>query len=170
MRPSPVVPVLVAAAALTGCKSDQTVEYSAAYTVKVTSALTDDGALDTDCVDAGREFNQTFTYQLLFDAADVRIDIDGEGFATGTRSGCVLNYQSAVWLEDADAADARYDGDVRWQITGTAVYEGATGGCDLDDGVDWLGTETIEVVESEDDSLPTGCTYALDTEGTFNGG
>lgn len=166
MRSLPVV--LVAATVLGGCKTEEEVDYSASYQVSVTSALTDDGALDTDCIDAGREFNQTFTYQLLFDAAEVRIDIDGEGFATGTRSGCVLNYQSAVWLEEAEDGD--YDGDVRWQITGSAIYEGATGGCDLDDGVDWEGTETIEIVESEDESIPAGCTYELDTVGTFNGG
>jgi hypothetical protein len=151
-------------ASLAACKVDSTVDYDAEYKVTVKSLITDDGALSTDCVDAARNYNQNFTYQLVFTEADVTIDIEGEGFATGTRSGCLLNYQSAVWLEEESS------GDVRWQITGQATYEGVTDGCDLPDDIDWEGTETIEIVESEDEDVPAGCTYDMETEGTFIGG
>jgi hypothetical protein len=159
-----LLPVAVLFVGLGACKVDSTVDYDAQYKVTVKSLLTGDGALTTDCIDQGREFNQTFTYQLVFTEADVSIDIDGEGFATGTRSGCLLNYQSAVWLEEGSS------GDLRWQITGSATYEGATDGCDLPDDTDWDGTETVEIVESEDEDIASGCTYELETEGKFIGG
>ena len=44
------------------------------------------------------------------------------------------------------------------------------GSCGLGDDLQWEGTETIEVVESEDEDVPAGCTYELLTEGTVNGG
>ena len=66
-----------------------------------------------------------------------------------------------MWLEESA------EGDLRWQITGEATYQGQAGGCDLTDGLDWEGTEIIEVVESLDDNTPEGCTYLMTTEGVL---
>lgn len=165
MRLSPRAVLMPALVLLVACKEDETLTFDAEYTVDVTNALTDDGALDTNCIDAGQAVNDTYTYGLVFDSADVSIYIDGETFATGSRTGCQLNYQSAVWLEDD-----RSGGLVRWQITGSATYETGAGSCGLGDDIQWEGTETIEVVESEDEDVPAGCTYELETTGTFNGG
>jgi hypothetical protein len=165
MRLPPCTALLPVVALLAACKADETVTFDAEYTVDVVNALTDDGDLDTNCIDAGQAVNDTYTYGLVFESADVAIYIDGETFASGTRTGCQLNYQSAVWLEDE-----RPGGLVRWQITGTATYETGAGSCGLGEDIQWEGTETIEVVESEDPDVPAGCTYELLTEGTFNGG
>jgi hypothetical protein len=165
MRLSPRTALPLAFALSIACKADETVVFDAEYTVDVANALTDDGALDTNCVDAGQAVADTYTYGLVFESADVSIFIDGETFATGTRTGCQLNYQSAVWLEDD-----RDGGLLRWQITGSATYETGAGSCGLGDDIQWEGTETIEIIESEDEDVPAGCTYELLTEGTFNGG
>jgi len=165
MRLSPRTALPLAIALSCACKSDEAVVFDAEYTVDVANALTEDGDLDTTCVDAGQAVADTYTYGLVFESADVSIFIDGETFATGTRTGCQLNYQSAVWLEDD-----REGGLLRWQISGSATYETGAGSCGLGDDIQWEGTETIEIIESEDPDVPAGCTYELLTEGTFNGG
>lgn len=165
MRLNPCAVLALAAGVGVACKADESLAFDAEYTVNVANALTEEGTLDTNCIDAGRAVDETHVYGLLFEEADVSIYINGEGFASGTRTGCQLRYQSLVWLEDDRAG-----GPVRWQITGTATYETGAGSCGLGDGIQWEGTETIEVVESEDEAVVAGCTYELLTEGTFNGG
>jgi hypothetical protein len=133
-----------------------------AYEVTVTG-------LESDCSDQG--YQKDYTYLLYYDdvsTTQLELKIEGEdgkpeSFANGNRSGCRLDYESAVYLED------RSSGLLRWQLTGSAVYEGQAGGCDLDDGVDWLGEETITVVDSEDPDVPVGCTYAMEVQGSFRG-
>jgi hypothetical protein len=122
--------------------------------------------ISSDCTDDNSGYQKTYEYQLFSDGADIEIQIgeeDGksEGFAIGVRSGCTVQYQSAVWLEEGE------EGDLRWQITGDATYQGQGGGCDLTDGLDWEGTEIIEVVESLDENIPEGCTYLMTTEGVL---
>ena len=165
MRPFPTAAVLATLPLVAACKADETLTFDAEYTVDVGNALTDDGKPDTNCIDAGRAVNESYVYGLVFDSADVGIYINGETFAAGTRTGCELSYQSAVWLEDD-----RPGGLLRWQITGNATYETGAGSCGLGEDIQWEGTETIEVVESEDPDVPAGCTYELLTVGTYNGG
>ena len=136
-------------------------------------APTPDGAWDvtvtgisSDCTQSTQGYQGFFEYQLFSNGADIEVRIaqeDGstEGFAIGVRSGCALQYQSAVWLEEQD------EGDLRWQITGEATYQGLAGGCDLTEGLDWEGTEIVEVVESLDENTPEGCTYLMTTEGVY---
>ncbi len=148
---------------LLGACAPETTTPDLAYTVTVQSAM-DGNALSTDCVDSAPFFDQTYSYELYFEGSTVEVKIDGESFGSGTRSGCDLVYESAVWLEE------RASGDLRWQLTGEAVYEGAAGGCSLDEGVDWEGDEVIEITESEDEDIPVGCTYDMVTEGTLKAG
>jgi hypothetical protein len=115
------------------------------------------------CTGGEAVYQELFTYQLFFDGSATTIRINNEGFATGTTSGCKLKYESAIWLEEEPA------GDFQWQITGEATYEGAAGGCDLPDGVDWEGTETLEIVYSENEAVPEGCSYEMDLTGVFGG-
>lgn len=127
----------------------------------------------TNCTTDTSGYRETFDYQLFYDGSSVDIkvlapDEDdgktlGDDFATGTVTGCQLDYHSAVWLEE------RSDGSFRWQIVGSAKVQGAAGGCGLEPGVDWLGTETIEVIDSTLDSVPVGCTYDMDVTGKFLG-
>jgi hypothetical protein len=122
--------------------------------------------VSTSCTQDNSGYEDTFDYQLFTDGADIELrigELDGgsEGFAMGVRSGCALQYQTAVWLEERD------QGDLRWQITGEASYQGAGGGCDLTDGLDWEGTEIITVVESLDEDVVEDCTYMMMTEGVL---
>ena len=55
-------------------------------------------------------------------------------------------------------------------MSGEATYEGAAGGCNMDEGLDWDGTETIEILESKDPSVAEGCVYKMEVEGVYVGG
>ena len=144
--------------------SEEEVTPDVAYEVTVTG-------LESDCTSSQEGYQKGYTYLLYYDdvsTTQLELKIEGEdgkpeSFASGNRSGCRLDYESAVYLED------RSSGLLRWQLTGSAVYEGQAGGCDLDDGVDWLGEETITVVDSEDPDVPVGCTYAMEVQGSFRG-
>ena len=155
---------LVASAlvALAGCAADPAVP-DLTYEVTVESTVVD-GALATDCVSSGAVYTGTFDYGVFTDAELVEITVDDESFALGSRSGCSLSYTSAIWLEE------RASGDVRWLLRGQADYEGSAGGCSLADGLDWQGTETIEVIDSEDEAVAIGCTYQLSTSGKLVSG
>ena len=146
-----------------GCKKGEDRKPDGTWKVRVQS-LVADGSLVTDCVSTGEVFDKTFSYQLFFDGDLAEVEINGESFASGNRSGCSLSYQSAVWLEE------RNGGFVRWQISGETTYEGEAGGCGLPDGLDWEGTETITVVETDLEQYPVNCTYELTTEGTWVSG
>lgn len=163
MRTLPPLFVVLAAAC-----SPETEPPDLAYTVDVFTRV-DDNAIVSDCITEGQTYQQTFTYELFFEGSNLELKVGTgseptEAFASGTRSGCELGYESAVWLEERPA------GDLRWQLVGSAVNEGGSGGCDLVEGLDWEGTEIIEVVESEDPSVVEGCTYELVTEGTLKAG
>lgn len=159
---SPLLLVLGAACSPEAVPPDLT------YTVDVFTRV-DNNEIVSTCITEGETYNQTFTYELYFEGSNLELkvgsgDQEPESFASGTRSGCDLVYESAIWLEE------RSGGDLRWQLLGAALNEGASGGCDLSEGLDWEGTEVIEVVESEDESVPVGCTYELETEGTLKAG
>ena len=156
-RPAVVLPLV-----LLGCGAPKPVP-DLVYDVTVESVVAD-GTLATDCVNEGRVYSETFSYEIFVDDEEIALSVDGESFAIGSRSGCALSYTSAIWLEE------RPTGDLRWIIRGEADYEGAAGGCDLPDGSDWFGTEEVEVVESEDPNVPAGCTYQLQTNGTYVSG
>ncbi len=167
-RARALLPAWAAVAAVSGGCGVPEEEPDGTWRVTVTSVV-EDGRIATDCGEEGATFStydQTFEYQLFVSEGDdgAELKIDGEGFATAQRQGCDLSYQSAVWL------DERSTGLLRWQISGAATYQGAAGGCELPDGVDWKGTETITVVESEDPAIPSGCTYQLETEGVLTSG
>ena len=122
--------------------------------------------VSTDCTAETTGFQKTFNYQIFYDETDLsraEIKIDNESFASGFISGCTLEYQSAIWLEEEAG------GNYRWQIVGRAEHQGAAGGCDLPDGVDWYGTETLVVLDSENESVPADCTYEMESEGTWAG-
>ena len=71
-----------------------------------------------------------------------------------------MQYKSAAYLEDSS------DGRFTWDISGDADVQGAGGGC-VEDELDWKGTETLTVLESENPAIEIGCTYSMSVEGTF---
>jgi len=122
--------------------------------------------LETDCTDSSEGYQKSFTYQLFYDETDlslVELRIDDESFATGFVSGCSISYQSAIWLEEDDG------GNYRWQIVGEAEHQGAAGGCEIPDDRDWYGSETLVIVDSENEDVPAGCIYEMSAEGNWAG-
>ena len=103
-----------------------------------------------------------YDYAIAFTAASADVYVDGEPFATGTLSGCRLDYQTVVLLTERDA------GNLRWRITGTALVDAGDDGC-VEGDLDFDGTETIEVVDSEDENIEPGCTYPTSVQGTYTG-
>lgn len=174
--PSPRAPRVllpgIAVVALVGCAADEGAPADGIWDVTVASAVVENNgnqALDTTCIgedEAARTYNDSFEYSLFYDGEAVQIEVDKQAFAGGTRAGCSLSYESSMWLED------RAGGRVTWYVEGYATYRGTAGGCDnqIDEGLDWQGTETIIVVESEDEAVPVGCEYNLVTSGTVVSG
>ncbi len=163
-----VIAPCAAAAFVSGCAPEQAIP-DGTWKVTVSTRTDDSGALDGDCIAAGEQvavFNQSYNYELFFDGDAVQVDIDGQSFAQGTRAACNLSYESAIWLDERNGFE------VTWRIEGVAIYQGAGGGCEdrLEPGSDWTGVEDVVVVSSADESIPVGCTYGLDTVGTWVSG
>ena len=116
----------------------------------------------SNCTSDESGYQETFNYAVFFDGAAVDIRIDESPFASGVVSGCTIRYETPLWLEDR--GDDIY---LRWVIEGTANYQYVTGQCDIADGYDWWGSETITVEESTDDDVVAGCTYELETSGVL---
>ncbi len=111
-------------------------------------------------------FQQDFTYSLFFDGSITTITIGDENFASGIMSGCSLEYDTPV------VGERRGDNEefwVKWQLTGEALLRQGGSSCDIDEGLDWQGEETFELVETDDPSLSVGCTYTMAVEGTYLG-
>ena len=153
---SRIVVAAPALLALAAC-GPQVAEPDGVWTVTVTG-------VGNECTPDEPDYSATFEYQLFYSASDIAIAIDNEDFAIGSVIGCDISYQSGIWLEEADG------GNFQWQISGEAQFEAAAGGCDLPDGIDWLGTETLTVVASENESVQVGCDYEMDVSGVFKGG
>ncbi len=113
------------------------------------------------CTTETQGYRETFQYDLFFEGGAVLIQVDDVPMASGEITGCDIEYQTSVWLEEREN-----DTFLRWQLTGDALYQGLAGGC-VDDPYDWEGTETITVTESTDPSVLAGCTYTLSTAGTL---
>ena len=109
------------------------------------------------------DYAETFDYYLSFDASSGEIFIGEDAFARVTLSGCDVVYQSVVVGQETAG------GSVKWQLNGEASIESAEGDPCVDGEDDWAGTEYFEVVASEDEAIPEGTIYELQTHGTYEG-
>jgi len=158
MRAAEACLLALAASAAAGCGEPAT-----GHEWDVTLDTFEDG-----CSSDGEPYHETLTYVLNFDgpAVDVAVDVPGEGpisFATGTIAGCAIDYSSVVWEEIRDGHT------IRWQIEGSARWRRGGIGCNLEPGVDWLGTETFRILYSVHPDIPAGCRVILDAEGVYVG-
>lgn len=155
-------------ASLFACQESKIPEDALHFDVQVTAADIDDDGLANTCHPESTEgFQQSFEYIVALEVgADDRIVatvyIGEAAFATGTMvTGCEMEYQSVVMGEETEA-----DGEVRWQLFGTAMFDAGNDGCVEGDG-DWVGTEWFEVVSAPDETIEQGCTYEMTTTGSF---
>ncbi len=107
-------------------------------------------------------WQDTYEYAISFNASSADVYVDGEPFATGTVSGCVLTYQTVVLLAE------RPSGNLNWFITGQALIDPGDDAC-VEGEFDFDGTETIEVADSADENIEVGCTYPTTVQGTYVG-
>lgn len=176
--------VLLTAATLVGC-AEPVDEDLFTWDVKVTG-------VDNSCTEDDSGSSESFTFGAAFEGSLVALKIVGvdttDTFATGNISGCTISYESQV-VGEPDRAG----GPVQWVLSGEAVYR--TGGevCNMAENVaetaermdidlesfdylggaaaadvDWVGSETFEVVASENEGVPVGCTYTSFVAGTYN--
>jgi hypothetical protein len=125
---------------------------------EVTSLATEDL-----CNDPTVPYRETFEYRVTFDGPAATLHIGDGKFAAGVLEGCDLRYETVVW------AEKREEGNLRWQLTGSAsIYTGGET-CLLDSGKDWLGSEVVEIVYSEIPDIEAGCTYTMELEGVYLG-
>jgi hypothetical protein len=150
------VPVALIAL-LFACQESRVPEGALMYSITVT------GLEDTCHPDASTGSVEDFTYSVALDASESTIYIDDQVFAVGQVSGCTIEYNTVVIGEETEG-----DGEVRWQLFGTADFDPGDDAC-VEGDKDWDGTETFEIVSSEDDVLEEGCTYTATTSGSFAG-
>ena len=110
------------------------------------------------------EFHDSFEYRLVEDASGAYTLFVGEvPFGTGSLFGCSFTYGSHTFTDERGGATF-----VRWAVAGEAqIAFGADAGCDSGDG--WNGKETVQVAESTDPDVPTGCSYVLEATGVYLG-
>ena len=107
-------------------------------------------------------YDASFTYRVeIGQDQSFAVSIGADTFAEGEIEGCNATYVSLPFDQP------RPEGDVRWQLTGSASVEEGNNSCGT--ARDWLGTETFTVLASEDTSIQPGCTYTVDVFGTFTG-
>jgi len=104
-----------------------------------------------------------YDYQLSFEGSSVDLSLEGNTFASGQIAGCNISYSSVVWGDERDGYE------LRWQLTGEAVYRNGGSSCNLDDSTDWLGTETYEILFSDHPDIEIGCQYIMSTQGSYKG-
>ncbi len=107
-------------------------------------------------------WTKNFTYDVTLNASSASLYADGEPFASGSISGCKLNYQTVV-IDDA----GRTGGDLKWQLTGAASMDTTSGGVCATDGNAFSGTETYAIISSDDPNIAVGCTYPTTVVGDF---
>ena len=89
------------------------------------------------------------------------LDIDGETFATGQRRGCIMDYTSATYLEDAEWRRLPLN------IEGVAESQTDAGGCP-DIPMEKTGSELRPWLWSiRQRRIEAGCTYSMEVSGTF---
>ncbi len=111
-------------------------------------------------------YQESMTYSLFFDGSITDIKVGDKSFASGIMSGCTLEYDSAVVGERRGPEEEYW---IKWQLTGEATLRQGGGSCDIEEGFDWVGEETFEIVESTDPDIEVGCTYTMALEGTYVG-
>lgn len=111
-------------------------------------------------------YQETVTYSLFFDGSITEIYIGDKSFAAGIMTGCSLEYDTPLVGERRGPNEEYW---VKWQLTGEAVLRQGGSSCELEEGVDWYGEETFEVIETDDPTLAVGCTYTMSVQGIYRG-
>ena len=119
--------------------------------------------IEDSCALGSAGHSEQLQFVVNYTGNRVDLAIGADTFASGTLSGCFLSYQSVAWETEYDNAI------LRWQIEGEAEHSSQPGSCGLEDGLDWVGTETFTIVSSEHPQVPTGCKIEQTVKGVYAG-
>lgn len=156
MSARPVLLVIAGALWLTGCGDPELTGFIWQNTLT--------GEVDTCHPEGqGTPYQETMNYRLDFDGSYVELALEESTFATGTISGCEIQYDSVVWGEIVDGYE------LRWQLVGEGLFRQGGSSCNIDAGLDWDGEETFEIVYSEHPDYAVGCEYTMSVQGEYLG-
>lgn len=116
---------------------------------------------------SGAGASEPYEYRLVVEGQTAQIFIDETFFADGVLDGCTLAYTSATFTSFRRINDNEF-ADVRWRIDGEALIDLDGGNACVEMGNDWLGSETIEVINAgQGADVVAGCTYTASVVGQF---
>jgi hypothetical protein len=149
---------------LIACTNSKVPEDAVFYNVTVTAKNIDDDGLVDEChPEATEGYQESFSYAVAFEGSSATLYIGEDVFALGSTSGCTLTYSTVTIGEDTEQ-----DGNVKWQLFGSAEIDPAEGDACVDGPDSWKGSEYFEIVSSEEDTLEPGCQYEMETVGTLD--
>ena len=170
---------MLALLALPGCEPEGLDPNSSHWNVTIT-------AFENTCSESEEGYQKDFTYSLDYQGSLVKLKIGYDAFASGTLTGCQLEYESQV-IGEPD----RPGGALQWVLAGDAVVTTDASVCQMQENVEdymadygldwetyggghatdevtWVGVERFEIVASEDESIELGCTYSMVVAGTYH--
>jgi len=110
------------------------------------------------CTGNGTNFRERHDYRIEYRGNEVTLAVGPDVWATGIADGCTVTYDSIIWTSQRDGFA------IDWQVEGTAVVD-KDGGNTCDAQLDWSGTETYVIANSEHPDVSPGCTYTVDVTG-----
>ena len=120
--------------------------------------------IEDTCNDPDTNYSESLDIRIDFEGGDgALLAVGPDAFAAGQMFGCFVDYQSVAWTEERGIFT------LTWQLVGEAQVRAGGTSCNLDNGVDWEGTETFTILSSDDPDISTGCRTVLSTRGTYVG-
>ncbi|MEM6930281.1 MAG: hypothetical protein AAF602_25295 [Myxococcota bacterium] len=110
------------------------------------------------CTGDGTNFRENLPYRIEYRGNEVTLAVEDDVWATGIANGCEVTYRSIVWTSQREGFA------IDWQVSGVAQVD-PDGGTTCSPEVDWRGTETYLITNSEHPDVSPGCEYVVDVLG-----
>jgi len=113
---------------------------------------------ENGCTGNGTNFSERMAYRIEYHSNEVVLAVGEDVWATGISDGCTVTYDSIVWTSNRNGHT------IDWQVSGEAQVD-PDGGNTCSSELDWKGTETYFITNSEHPDVNPGCEYVLDVRG-----
>lgn len=110
------------------------------------------------CTGGGANFREQLPYRMDLRGNEVTLAVGPDVWATGIADGCEVSYRSIVWTSQREGFA------IDWQVQGEALVD-PDGGTICDAQLDWVGTETYLITNSEHPDVRPGCQYVVEVSG-----
>ncbi len=114
---------------------------------------------DNGCTGDGTNFREQHDYRLERRGNEITLAVGDDVWATGLADGCTVTYKSVVWTSQREGFA------IDWEVRGEAQVD-PDGGTVCDSELDWRGTETYFITNSEHPDVSPGCEYLVQVDGT----